>query len=134
MRRVGLFFAVATIFISAKLASALDTLPPVQDIPARYWLELLDSGNYEKGWNQANRLFKEHIALPAWKGEAMAVRDPLGKVISRNVIDMAKSDSLPGLPNGHYSVVRFKTVFANGGVTETVTVGGDWNVVRYSVN
>ena len=64
-----------------------------------------------------------------------AVRNPLGKLISRQVKSKTYMTSLPGAPDGEYVVIQFETSFENKeSAIETVTPMMDkdakWRVVR----
>ena len=67
-----------------------------------------------------------------------AVREPLGKLISRKVKTKAYRTSLPGAPDGEYVVIEFETSFENKKVAvETVTPmmgkDGAWRVSGYYI-
>lgn len=67
-----------------------------------------------------------------------AVREPLGKLLSRNVLNKAYKSSLPGAPDGEYVVIQFETSFENKkAAVETVTPmmdkDGIWRVSGYYI-
>ena len=47
------------------------------------WLTLVDSGRYDKRWDQAASLYKENLSKDQWVKSLNTARKPLGKVISR---------------------------------------------------
>ena len=66
------------------------------------------------------------------------MRPPLGKVLSREVIDARYATSLPGAPKGEYVVIRYRTNYANKpNAVETVTpmkdMDGRWRVSGYYI-
>jgi len=66
------------------------------------------------------------------------VRKPLGKVLSRKVINSTYTTLLPGAPDGQYVVIQFETSFENKhNAVETVTPmlepNGQWRVSGYYI-
>ncbi len=66
------------------------------------------------------------------------MRKPLGKVLSRKVINSTYTTSLPGAPDGQYVVIQFETSFENKrNAVETVTPmlepDGQWRVSGYYI-
>ncbi len=73
-----------------------------------------------------------------WDQTLKAVRNPLGKVVSREVQSTTYRTSLPGAPKGEYVVIQFKTSFVNKrSAIETVTPmfekDGSWRVSGYYI-
>lgn len=68
----------------------------------------------------------------------LAVRKPLGKLISRKVKNKNYTTSLPGAPDGEYVVIQFETSFEKKkSAIETVTPMMDkdrnWRVSGYYI-
>ena len=68
----------------------------------------------------------------------LAVRKPLGKLISRKVKTNVYTSSLPGAPDGDYVVIQFDTSFENKKTAvETITPmldkDGVWRVSGYYI-
>jgi predicted SnoaL-like aldol condensation-catalyzing enzyme len=66
------------------------------------------------------------------------VRNPLGRMVSRELISKTYSQSLPGAPDGEYVVIQFATSFENKkSAIETVTPmldsDGEWRVSGYFI-
>ena len=52
---------------------------------AEAWLDLVDGGKYADSWKQASEYFKNAVKLAQWEQSLVAVRKPLGKIISRKL-------------------------------------------------
>lgn len=104
---------------------------------ATKWLALIDRKQYQASWEQAATLFKQQVKATAWSQQLAAVREPLGTVTSRIMIDATYTTSLPGAPDGEYVVLQFKTVFTNKKESvETITPmldGNRWRVAGYYI-
>jgi len=105
---------------------------------AQAWLALVDQGKYGESWDTASALFQRAISREKWSDTLKAVRAPLGDVISRGVESAEPRTSLPGVPDGKYVVVQFKTSFKNKqDAVETVTPmqepDGRWKVSGYFI-
>jgi beta-lactamase regulating signal transducer with metallopeptidase domain len=132
-------------------------IPPVGSVPVRYtisasavsreqfavdeaekWLKLVDDENYDKSWETAAEYFRNALTEEKWDESMKSVREPLGVVISRNVISKEYATSLPGAPDGEYVVIQFQTSFENKKqAVETVTPmkdkDGVWRVSGYYI-
>ena len=53
---------------------------------AGQWLNLNDDGQYAQGWDLTSEYFKKAVGEEMWEKQLTAVREPLGKLISRKVI------------------------------------------------
>lgn len=80
---------------------------------ATQWLERIDNGQYEQSWDEAASLFKENISREKWQQTLKQVRTPLGEMKGRVVAIVAPHSSLPGVPDGHYMVIKFSTSFSH---------------------
>jgi hypothetical protein len=66
------------------------------------------------------------------------VRAPLGPLSSdRSLMNITFTKSLPGVPDGNYAVIQFRSAFKNKArAVETVSLvleNGKWNVAGYFV-
>src|SRR4051812_8919436 len=52
---------------------------------ASAWLKLVDAEKYGESWTETSSLFKGAVTQDTWKQQVMAVRGPLGRVISRKL-------------------------------------------------
>lgn len=104
---------------------------------AKQWLELTDSGKYGQSWEKAAKLFKSSVTKKQWESKIKSAREPLGKVISREVLSAAYARQLPGVPDGDYVVIQYSTSFEKKkSAVETVTPmldGSAWRVSGYFI-
>jgi hypothetical protein len=103
---------------------------------AEEWLTMVDDGKYVDSWKEAAQYFKNAVKQEQWEQSLQAVRNPLGKLISREVKSKTYTTSLPGAPDGEYVVIQFKSSFENKkSAIETVTPMLDkdakWRVSGY---
>ena len=105
---------------------------------ATIWLSMIDDGNYADSWTEAAAYFRNAIKQEQWVQSLQAVRQPLGKLVSRKVKSRSYETSLPGAPDGEYVVIQFETSFENKeAAIETVTPmmeeDGEWRVSGYYI-
>ena len=93
---------------------------------AKQWLMLIDEEAYAASWNRASQAFKDRITQEKWVEAASVTRSPLGSVSTREVIAVSTTNSLPGLPDGDYTIIQFQMSFANkASAIETITLISD---------
>jgi hypothetical protein len=98
---------------------------------AQAWIELIDSKKYADSWDEAAEYFKLAISKDKWQQTIQAVRNPLGKTVSRKLKSQQYTTSLPGAPDGEYVVIQYKTSFENKkDAIETITPMLDKNGKR----
>ncbi|MGD9124954.1 MAG: DUF4019 domain-containing protein [Desulfarculaceae bacterium] len=105
---------------------------------ALHWLSLIDAGDFGESWKQAGTSFQKAIGGPQWVKTLGAVRQPLGKVLTRTPSRLDLRDSLPGAPDGKYALQFFHTGFAHKkSAEEQVTLvhkpNQGWKVVGYFI-
>lgn len=105
---------------------------------AEQWLALVDAGNYAQSWRESAASFRNAVSEDSWEQSLKAVRDPLGQLLSREVLNARFTTSLPGAPDGEYVVIQFRTSFENKkSAVETVTPmrekDGRWRVSGYYI-
>lgn len=104
---------------------------------AKAWLASVDAGQYRKSWQQAAPDFQAKITEDQWVSMLDAARKPLGKLVSRKLINATPATTLPNAPDGQYVVIRFQTSFADKqDAVETITpvkVDGTWRVAGYYI-
>ncbi len=105
---------------------------------AKSWLALVDSGMYGESWEQASQFFKAAVTKEQWQTALRASRDPLGKVISRNLKSAVFRKTLPGAPDGEYVVIQYDSSFEHKqSAVETITPmldkDGKWRVSGYYI-
>jgi hypothetical protein len=102
------------------------------------WLGLVDQGKYAESWDEASLLFRGAMQKDDWERTMAALRKPMGKNLSRQVVTKRYSTSLPGVPDGEYVVIQFKSAFEKKSTAiETVTpmldTDGKWRVSGYFI-
>jgi len=127
---LGLCVSSSSIASEEKVAAAVAA--------ARTWLGLVDEGIYGDSWKTAAAYFKSAITKEKWVQMLTAVRNPLGRLVSRELSSKTYMQSLPGAPDGEYVVIQFKTAFENKkSAIETVTPmldsDGEWRVSGYFI-
>jgi hypothetical protein len=105
---------------------------------AASWLALVDSGNYAESWQEAAQIFKNAIPEGEWVKMAQATREPLGRLLSRNLKSATYTKTLPGAPDGQYVVIRYDSSFEHKQTAvETLTPmldkDGKWRVSGYYI-
>ena len=102
------------------------------------WLALLDGGDYSSSWSQSDKLFQRAIVQQSWPDAATKLRGELGRLVSRKFSGRQYSERLPGVPNGQYVLITFRSDFENRKeVEETLTVAfagrQGWRVAGYRI-
>jgi hypothetical protein len=77
------------------------------------WLGLIDAGDFGESWNQAGGFLQKQVKKQEWVKTLEVVRKPLGKVLSRILDRLEKREELPGVPDGQYVLLMFKTSLSN---------------------
>jgi hypothetical protein len=89
---------------------------------ATKWLSLIDSWDYGASWKEAAEYFRTATTEDMWVQSLKHARNPLGKLISRQIKSTHYTTWLPGAPDGEYVVIRFETSFEHKrSAIETVT-------------
>jgi hypothetical protein len=132
------FVAIGLILGSTTVMAARSDREKAAIASAEKWLKIVDKGKYGESWEESSEYFKQAVTQDQWEQAVQAVREPLGKLISRKVKSAIYRTSLPGAPDGHYVVIQFSTSFENkkSGI-ETVTPrmdrDGMWRVSGYYI-
>jgi hypothetical protein len=136
----GRYFATALVSLALSACLSFDATAQLQmtpDAAARQWLFYVDGGDYVKGWERAGDLLKAQIAEQDLQSKIAPVREPLGAIMERKLIDVKLSNTMPGLPDGKYAVVQFNSSFANKAVAvETVALETEddrWAAIGYFI-
>jgi hypothetical protein len=106
-------------------------------LTAQGWLVLLDRHDWGTAWDSSSALFHKNVPLPNWMDAIPKVREPLGALVDRQVVQAVYKTSLPGHPAGDYVTVIFASKFEKkADAQETVTTmlepDGRWRVTGYS--
>ncbi len=114
-----------TVFVVLSASTVMGQVADKEKIAvaaAEKWLIVIDGGRYAESWKEAAEYFKGAVKQEQWEQSLIAVRKPLGKLISRKVKNKSYTTSLPGAPDGEYVVIQFDTSFENKkSAVETVT-------------
>jgi hypothetical protein len=134
-RRVAMTL-VAFILALGPAATAADRDEIVAARQAEAWLALVDAHKYGESWDAASTLFRDTVARDMWIDAVGAVRNPLGKPLSRHVKSMESRTSLPGAPDGKYVIIQYDASFEHKkNAVETITPmleeDGSWKVTGY---
>ena len=105
---------------------------------AEQWLALVDAGNFAESWKTSAAYFQTAVTQDQWEHTIVAVRKPLGDLVSRKFKSAQYTKSAPGAPDGQYVILQFDTSFANKKeAVETVTPmldpDGQWKVSGYYI-
>ncbi len=105
---------------------------------AGQWLELTDAGMYAEGWSEALEYLRNAVTSEQFVQSLVAVRGPLGVVLSREMAEINYTKIMPGAPDGEYVVIRYDTSFSNKDkAVETVALmldeDGVWKVTGYYI-
>jgi hypothetical protein len=136
--RVICLFAIVLVLSSITAWAGHSEKEAAAILAAEKWLTIVDRGEYAESWKEAAGLFRNAVSPEQWEQSMQAVREPMGKLLSRKVKNKAYKSSLPGAPDGEYVVIQFKTSFENKkAAVETVTPmmdkGGIWRVSGYYI-
>lgn len=119
------------------MPSAAVAAPNLASEGATRWVSIVDMGDYGQSWSDAGAMFKAHVAQADWAGKIKPTRQPLGAVVSRKLKSEQQTTTLPGAPDGRYTVVQFDTQFANKrNAVETVVLADEptgWKVDGYFI-
>ena len=137
---------VNLIFVSSLFSLLVTAMPLAADeaaekaaqAAAKEWLSLVDQGKYAESWENAAAYFKNAVPEKQWLQSMKGARQPLGKMVSRELLKATFATKLPGAPDGQYVVIQYATSFENkSSAVETVTPMLDpdqkWRVSGYFI-
>jgi len=106
---------------------------------AEQWIVLVDDGQYNQSWKEADKIFQDLIPADEWQKKASAERAQLGARQSRKLKDIKATNAVKGLPNGQYYQVKYQSSYENKKqavetIVATLDSDGTWRVVSYTVN
>ncbi len=138
VRRIVFLVVVGVMLVAVTGMAAESEKEMTAVYAAETWLSMVDEGKYGQSWNEAAEYFRNAVKQKQWEQSLQAVRNPLGKLISRKVKSKTYKTSLPGAPDGEYVVIQFNTSFENKKkAVETVTPMMDkdrkWRVSGYYI-
>jgi len=136
-QKIGIL--LLALFLGLCLAARASEEKEVLAVEAsKSWLALVDEGKHSESWETAAEYFKNAVTKEQWERSLMAIRKPLGKVVSRKLKSKEYKTTLPGAPDGEYVVIQYVTSFENKkSAIETVTPMLDkdskWRVSGYYI-
>ena len=133
--RVGQTPAVAQTAGTATEEAAAERKARVAE---EHWLALVDAGRWNESWKEASTAFRKAVPEEKWVAGVEQVREPLGKVLRRDLLEAKFSRELPGVPDGQYVVSQFETGFEKKAyavetVVTQVDTDGTWRISGYYV-
>ena len=129
------FITIFLLAVNSVLQAETDPLK-ASAYSAEKWLQLLDKEEYGESWDVASKTFKNTFPKEHWIMLMKQLREPLGSVSSRRVIDQRPAKDPQGLPAGDYMVIFYDTSFSKKPAThELVTLvlesDNEWRVLTY---
>lgn len=105
---------------------------------AQSWLAQVDAAEYAQSWEAAAGYFRDRIPQAQWMTRVSGVREPLGKLKTRQESSARFRRSLPGAPDGAYVIIQYDSSFEHkASAVETVTpmkdADGRWRVSGYFI-
>lgn len=102
------------------------------------WLTRVDQEDYDQSWKSGSLTFKLTIPQKHWATLLKSIRQPLGEVLARKMLEQRESKNPKGLPKGDYMVLFYETSFskkkrAHELVTMVQESDGHWRVLTYQV-
>jgi hypothetical protein len=136
MLRLMRLCAVLCLLCLASAALGQDPRTIAVQSAARAWLGDIDRGDAQGAWKAASKKFQAALSAEAWAAELNKAQDKLGRATQRTVGPTRFASSFPGLPDGDYAQILFRTVFAKKpDAGEQLTLereaDGQWRVVGY---
>jgi len=133
-----LFLSCCFLMVYARTLPADEAAEKAAQAAAKEWLSLVDQGKYAESWETAAAYFKNAVSEKQWLQSMKGARQPLGKLVSRELRNATFTTNLPGAPDGQYVVIQYATSFENkGSAVETVTPMLDrdqkWRVSGYFI-
>lgn len=101
------------------------------------WLGEIDAARYRESWVAAAAAARSVFPEDGWTRSIAGVRNRLGQLQSRTLVELRRDPELPGAPPGDYVIVEYRTRFVNDpATTEQVIMlieNGVWRGFGYSV-
>jgi len=103
---------------------------------ARTWLASIDRGDALAAWNAGGKKFQAALTAQLWEAALKKEQAEIGKPTRRTVGPTRFQRQIPGMPDGEYAQILFRTSFANKpDGTESLTLereaDGQWRVIGY---
>jgi hypothetical protein len=128
---------LTNMILAASAVLAVHPSDAAVETAASDWVVLVDQEKWSESWGAASPLFRSQLTSGQWQAAVEPVRSPLGTLQSRKLEKITAAKSLPGVPDGEYRIVEFRTVFANkADAVETIVLaqeGSKWAVNGYFI-
>jgi hypothetical protein len=137
MRYLALRLVAALLAMSlAGTALAQDPRTIAVQSAARSWLAFVDRDDARGAWNAAGKKFQAALTPELWATELGKQQSQDGKPLERTIGPTRFQSKIPGMPDGEYAQVLFRTRFAgkpNGSEQLTLEreADGRWRVIGY---
>jgi hypothetical protein len=100
------------------------------------WLKLMDQGKYGESWDISSNIFRYKLKKDEWIKAATKLRAPVGRMISRQLMNEIPKKNPTGLPEGLYMVLAYRSSFSNRPraielVTMVLSTNDQWKVLYY---
>lgn len=138
-KRMGwLAVAIVSGWLGAGLCRAAVEADPAAQQCADSWLALVDGAKYDESWNEAHSMFKEKVTKEQWIAGVGDLVNRLGKIKSRKLKEATATKTLPGAPDGDYTVFVYNSAYENLPAANDTLVAakdkdGTWRVTGYFV-
>ncbi len=138
LRRAVLGMLLCAAWMAALPSLAQDPRASEAQAAALAWLSLTDANEAQASYDAAGTKFRNAIPTGRWSEGLAKLRGPLGATQTRTLHQVSFARVIPGLPDGDYALLRYRTVFAaKPDAEESVTLeheaGGTWQVVGYVI-
>jgi hypothetical protein len=136
LRFVPRLAALLTLVCLAVGAAAQDPRTTEVQTAARNWLANVDRGDSQAAWNAAGKRFRDASTPERWADDLKKAQAMLGKVQQRTVGPARFHKRIPGMPDGEYAQIVFRTIFVSKpDGSEQVSLereaDGQWRVIGY---
>lgn len=103
---------------------------------AEGWLALVDADDYEASWQATGTLFQQEVSAGEWGDSMTQVREDMGAVTERRLHDQTLETVMPGVPEGVYLMLEYRSVFERQPQGAELVVlarqeDGSWGVIGY---
>lgn len=103
---------------------------------AERWLTLMDQGKYGDSWDISSNIFRYKLKKDEWILAAEKLRQPVGSLISRQLVNEIPKKNPTGLPEGLYMILAYRSSFTNRPhaievVTMVLSTNDQWKVLFY---
>ncbi len=135
-------FAIVFMMKPAIVTAVARVTPPSisPELVIQSYLSKIDHGKYDDAWSELDEASKQNVARDrdAYRQVYNAARTPLGPVSARTFLGVQELQTPPGLPQGVYRTIGYRTRFSASCHFETVVVRGSadqiWRVYEHQIS